>query len=88
MVHVAPGAKVAGQLFVSVKSRAYIPVIPIFEMFRFVVPVLESVTFWVVEEPCAHLSNVSEVGERRAPGFVPAGEPVPLRVTVWMLPGF
>jgi len=45
MVHLAAGAILAGQLLVSTKSPAFVPVIAKLEMFRFAVPVLVSVTF-------------------------------------------
>lgn len=43
-MHLAAGARVAGQAFVSWKSPAFVPVIVTLKMFRFVVPVLVSVT--------------------------------------------
>ena len=44
MVHLCPGARLAGQWLVAAKSLALLPVMVILEMFRFVVPVLVSVT--------------------------------------------
>ena len=48
MVHLTPGAMLAGQLFVSAKSLVLVPVNVIPEMFRFVVPLLVSVTVFAV----------------------------------------
>jgi len=45
MVHLAPGATLAGQLFVSLKSPAFAPVMVILEMLKVAVPVLVSITF-------------------------------------------
>jgi len=83
MVHLAAGAKLAGQLLVALKSPAFVPVKVILEIFRFVVPLLVSVTvFATLGVLMTWLPNASEVGERLAAALVP----VPVRVTVWVLP--
>ena len=71
MKHLAFGAMLAGQLLVSAKSPAFVPVIVILETLRLVVPVLVSVTlFTALVVLITWLLNASEVAERPAPGLM------------------
>jgi hypothetical protein len=83
ILQLAPAARVAAQVLVSLKSPAYVPLMLIPEIFKTAVPTLVRVIVdGELAEPTAMEPNVTEVGENETAG----DEPLPVKATVCGLP--